>query len=151
MHRNWPAICNVGRNNRPLMIVLASVDPSGPIGEALVQGFPECFSETEVQKRIPMSVLRQEFLQIKQGRWDHSDSDPYHQVLFQHHIPYIGLGHSGPNGQNRTYLRRSAFIDDHSRMGSVISFEDTQWVVLMSDDDMQYTFIVPKECIDMNA
>ncbi len=60
VYKNWEEICKIGKKNRMLMIILASISADGndPIFTGLYLGFPNCFSSNKIDGPFPLSVVR---------------------------------------------------------------------------------------------
>lgn len=60
LYRNWEEICKIGRSNKLLMLVLATIkiDENNPIFVGLYCGFTTCFSsEKIISGPVPLSVI----------------------------------------------------------------------------------------------
>jgi hypothetical protein len=48
MYRNWPAIREIGKDDKDLFLHLSSIKLESKVGEATMKAHPECFGEKPV-------------------------------------------------------------------------------------------------------
>ncbi len=154
MYRNWPAICEVGADNRLLMTLLSTIDLNTDRGLRLATVFPECFSDEPVQGPVPLSVLRHESfeLYLKDYPGEAKDTVPIsYNSLKPRGIPYIGFDINGRNVAAGDFPRLPEYIPKDSPLGAVVEHEGKQWVVVENNDSCEELFIAPLECVDPNV
>ncbi len=158
MYKNWPEICKIGKEDRRIMMAIALVDLKSLIAERIQLAFPECFSKTEIQGPIPISVLReyagQEGFEEDRNPYGH-DHLVFYGATGKYKIPVF------------SFATKDAYSLEDSLTGSgaVSIIPDSQWLkldtgqelewegakYLIVDKDDQFLYIAPAECIDINS
>lgn len=171
-YKNWKAICELGKQNHFMMLVLAMLDMDSDEDQVLniIAAFPQCFSETETRGPIPWSVLRADCFQraIRDNGpgWDAPDEDNFnllymmecHGTLDAFSLPYqeFFLDSEGldANDLARGRLLLPMEIPADVVVGSTLDWKGRKWIVVENRQvggDNDDICIVPAECIDLTV
>lgn len=153
LYKNWPEICRIGRLDKLLMLVLASIstDENDEIAMRLWLGFPECFSETEIVGPFPLSVIRHRadsngrFVGVSDGAnypgsYDALDNIPYlcFEVVTDEREPSGNLEDIWFTWETVALLKQ----------GDAFQWKDKSMVVL--EVSKSWFYIAPAECIALD-
>jgi hypothetical protein len=144
LNRNWPAICQMSRQDQLLMILIATIDLESAYGKRLAREFSEFYSEKPVQGPIPLSVLRHEsFEKYNQECPGQARDDRLYSydVLTAHDIPHLGFDTYGKNAAGGDFPPLPENISADAKLGSVVDYKGAKWVIVENNDS----------CIDVNA
>ena len=171
--KNWPEICKIGRLDQLLMMVLATLDLSktdDPIVSGLRSAFPQCFSDKKIQGPVPWSTLVADVTRsgsergytiarnIKQRMRELGTVEkfglPYlvFALLDQQSTPGVwDEDVTDPSGYNYGAVDKPAEIPDESEVGTVVTWDGRDFVVVEDDGEPICSItVVPAECIALD-
>ncbi len=156
--KNWAAICEIGRSDPLMMMVLATLDLSDiekdPVVANIVAAFPTCFSEVKCGNGpYPLSVIRADAAAGCRSS-DRSCPEgagcdyPVAHDAVPDDVPvqvfYWGKGRSDYDIPN---LPEELVSQKNLLQGSTLNWGGKKFVVLENNDGMQEIAIAPAECI----
>ena len=157
MYKNWHTICMIGKIdgkvNRYLMLPLAMLDDlTTNVARRLILGFPECFSETESEGPVPLSLLRKEARQAsihETGEGSGEDHLVCYGVMDKYCIPTVVFVGFIPNRFADQYLPLPNETWLGLATGDLVEWEGHRWVIVDQDDER--VCVAPQECIDVSV
>ncbi len=161
LYKNWPEICQVGRTNKLLMLVLASIeiDENNPVFQGLFIGFAQCFSVTKIDGPFPLSIIRelaQESAASKgySGK-DAADYPDTWEVLDGLDVPYIIFEVCEPgDGQTSWPIFPPSVIERTAKQGQTFVWKGQQMVLLENNLNERHgdwrIILAPVECIALD-
>lgn len=149
--KNWIAICNLGRKNRLLMMVLACLEIKNldDVTKKLIAAFPECFSEDGQKGPYPLSYIRE------LAEKDHYHPDPDRPFSSEVHaklnIPCILLAYGKEElDEYPEWLNpRPENISLDVKQGDIVEYNGTKMMVFENNDGTREIALVPAELIDI--
>jgi hypothetical protein len=93
---NWPAVCEMGKENPALMTAALTLDPQSTLGKLFFQAFSRLQSENEVHGPVPLSLLRREDREMCAGEvFENGIMD--NDVFKKYSIPQLTFWWRGKN------------------------------------------------------
>jgi hypothetical protein len=158
-YKNWKAICEVGRENHLMMMVIATLDTSREDGliQDVIAAFPDCFSVDKVDGPIPLSVIRRETLIASEG---HSSEFPESNGIVgqdgKYPMPLVYFVHDEDSWHEdyhdaniHTVLPEGFLQEKDMSQGCVFPWQDADWVVLENNENSWVIMAAPRECVDL--
>lgn len=150
--KDWHEICRIDDWN--LRMALARVDMASDMGHKLQRAFPECFTDTETQGPIPLSVLKEEASRRSQEDYRAShyrwwvDLD----IAKDYNIPFTRIYVLDDEGQgNRKglpQLRDEDITDGMVDFGEIVTYKRQKYLVI--EDNGDTVCLSPVECFDLS-
>lgn len=154
LFKNWMAICKV--KDPHVMAALAWVDLESDFAKKLALGFPECFSDHEVDSVVPISVLR-EYADRKALREEGHAADDMLQsygAIKHFNIPFAEFT-TDPNDSvsNPSPLPLPAEIDKDAAVGTIIRHQGKLCVVVENNKNsgVNLMILAPADRVDVNC
>jgi hypothetical protein len=152
-HKNWPAICELGRKDHLLMMALATLDSHRTDEQAqrIIAAFPDCFSDKETHEPIPWSLIRKnasDWARRKGMSADVARAKPVSCEGFSgFDIPLLGFGTDDEALKQYDQLvpLPPSFAD--AKQGDIVKWGDHPWFVAERNADQGEVWVVPAECI----
>lgn len=156
LHKNWPEICELGKQNVRLMMAIATIDMKGPLATRLIDAFPKCFSEAATRGPIPLSVLREYARQSgfkEDGNLNGEDHLVFYYATHHYSVPVIEFvctdhwteGYDAITGAKALPIPDAEWLDLST--GDLLDYEGARYIVVDKDDE--FFCIAPAECIDV--
>lgn len=152
LYKNWPEICKIGRRDKLLMLVLASValNEDDDILQGLYVGFPQCFSTGKIDGPFPLSVIRE--LAAEEGR-AHGRTDgelrpDNYGVLSSLCIPSMPFALTEEAMLDTGWPFLSPDVTVTLKQGDVCKWKEKRLVVL--EKNSTWMCVVPAECIALD-
>lgn len=158
-YKNWPVICKIGRTDRLMMIVLATLDlskPNDPAVQNIVAAFPQCFSDKKVQGPVPWSTM----LEHTAKRSDRSEPNfmRTYGTISYFGLPMLVLSDDADIRKRDASVfpcPDDAWCGKDSPIGTTVEFMGKRFVIVENrldgfsygDPDMT---LVPAECIALD-
>lgn len=137
LYKNWPAICDIGRANPMLMMVLgnALLNEDDEITQGLFVGFPDCFSTTEVKGPFPLSLIRSVGGEMaRKNGFDDGEKFPSTiGALDELSVPYVTFNHD-PEEADEQWPLLPPGIDPKAVQGQICEWNGQKMVVLENGD-----------------
>ncbi len=162
--KNWPAICELGKKDRLMMMVVATLDLANKneSTQRIIAAFSECFSETEVRGPIPWSILQHTGSQSagEYGARESSGKDLLitFGALEKFDIPYQIFYYfpdriSDGDRKEGVLPITDELSEEDPTVGRLIKWRGKSWVIVEDghDADPASLGIAPVECIDLNS
>jgi hypothetical protein len=164
LYRNWPEICKVGRTDKMLMLVLASVSLTrdNDILAGLYVGFPQCFSAEKIEGPFPLSIIRdlaRDSAVVEGFRGDGADFPYSYDVISGLEVPCVHFTVL-PRGETVTDSTWPIFplpieeVWEKLKQGDAYEWRGKQLLVLESncapENDWWHIHLAPAECIALD-
>ena len=91
LYKNWPVICRITRRHPSFLPAFMAVNTAGSnreVEQRFIDAFPECFSEKPITESVPLSLLLQEDMTLREGQRDRYGIASY-EVFNKHSIPFL--------------------------------------------------------------
>lgn len=157
-YKNWPAICELGQEDRMLMLAAATLDMSRTdfLARNIMAAFPECFSEKETRGPVPWSVMRETAMKNASKDGGSPSAGIEYMESFHVHrdlgLPAFGFGTTDQALQAYPELLQMlpSTIDPLAAVGKIVTWHDKQFVVIENNDECDEIWIVPAECVALD-
>ena len=171
-YKNWKAICEVGKSDHLMMMVLATLDLDSDDDVVLniIAAFPDCFCKEQQQGPIPWSTLKQDCVQraINDNGpgWDPpEENDPNWRYMMECHGTLVAFGlpyqefFLFEEGIDQGCAERGVLllpeeIPADVTVGTTLEWQGRKWIVVenrQAGGDNDDICVVPAECIDLTV
>lgn len=163
--KNWPAICELGKKDHLMMIVVATLNLTkrDPYVDRVIAAFPECFSNTYLTGPIPWSILVQDSFDSILARGKDAETASMGKfflectgTLKKYNIPYqefwFDESFIDQNDRRRGILPLPENIDAAVAVGTCVKWLGKDYVVVenrQTGDPNDDICIAPAGCVDM--
>jgi hypothetical protein len=150
LFKNWPEICRIQDSH--VMAALAWVDLESDEAKKLARGFPECFSDSQIQVPVPLSVLREYADSVAMAEEGHPADDMLESygALKHFNIPSIEFATDPSDLISNPPALLPKDINKDAKVGETVYYRGKLYLVVENNKNpgVKLMHLAPTDCID---